>query len=649
MKTHKLFLSTLLCASTTFFSSLFAQNLGDFRTKSDGNWSNPAIWETFNGTNWVNTPVAPQGGAILMISVRHQTVITDSTTFSNNTVVFINTLGRLDIYKTIINNGTIQNEGLIDWFTGDIITSDSLNSGNLLNRQNGVFRIEVFTDARMSNQRFRNAGSIVKYGPKTMTINEMRDSIGFFDSDSTASLIHYNGLLDIKTLSTLGGSVVNFGLLQLSNKNGLRFMGPTFQNENRVFGNFLRLEANDTQRLKGSGQYERLLIKNRKNVSILSNLTIEKELNISLGKINLLGNSITLGTSTTNLAALIGGSDSAYFYNGTIRRWVNNPDTVSFPVGTASAFLEARIIAEQKSDGGLLSLTYRITNPLTWGLPIIDNDGFNITTACATCGVWVVESSSKFISSYRLELKLNNYPGINRPSDLRIIYRPLPSEKWRTIGIHSNGSALASGYVARRTNITAYGEFAIGGGGENSLLPVELTKFTATRQDNAAFLLWQTATELNASYYEIERSNDSRIFKTIGQIKAHGTTSEPKQYQFTDAKPGNDIQYYRLKIVDNDNTYGYSPIRSVLFDKTVKIWVYPNPFTEKLIVETDITEGIKSYNMDVIDLTGKVCFSKKDIDNQQFSLDLAHLPQGIYFAKWTKGNNVSVFKIVKQR
>lgn len=77
--------------------------------------------------------------------------------------------------------------------------------------------------------------------------------------------------------------------------------------------------------------------------------------------------------------------------------------------------------------------------------------------------------------------------------------------------------------------------------------------------------------------------------------------------------------------------------------------MYPNPFTEKLIVESDMTEGIKPYNMDVIDVTGKVCFSKKDIDSQQFSPNLAHLPRGIYFAKWTKGNDVLVFKIVKQR
>ena len=362
-----------------------------------------------------------------------------------------------------------------------------------------------------------------------------------------------------------------------------------------------------------------------------------------------MGNTITLGTSITNLVPLIGGSDSAYFYNGTIRRWVNNPDTVSFPVGTASAFLEARVIAEQQNGGGLLSLKYTITDPLTWGLPILDNNNFTITTTCATCGVWTVAISNNFMSSYRLELKLNNYPGINRPSDLRILYRPLPSEQWRTIGIHSNGSAMASGYIARRTNLTAFGEFAIGGGGENSLLPVELTKFTASRKGNSAFLLWETATELNANYYEIQRSNDGQIFKAMGQIKAHGTTLEPKHYQFMDAQPEKGIQYYRLKIVDNDNTYGYSPIRSVLFDKTLKVWVYPNPFTEKLIVETDITEGIKPYNMDVIDVTGKVYFSKKDIDSQQFSLDLTHLPRGIYFAKWTKGIDVSVLKVVKQR
>jgi Secretion system C-terminal sorting domain len=649
MKTNRHFLGIFLCASTTFFSSLLAQNSGDFRTISDGNWANPVIWETFNGTNWVNTPIAPQGGNVLLISVRHKTVITDSTTFSDNTVVSIDSSGRLDIYKTITNNGTIRNEGLIDWLSGDIITSDSLTTGNILNRQNGEVRIEIFTDARTSNQRIANGGSIIKYGSKTLTINELRDSISYFESDSTASMIHYDGLLDIKTLSTLGGSFVNYGLCRLSNPSGLRFWGSSFQNENRILGHFLRLESNDTQRLKGSGRYERLWVKNRKNVSILSNLTIENELNIQLGKINLLGNAITLGTSITNLALLKGGSDSAYFYNGTIRRWVNNPDTVSFPVGIASAFLEALVISEEKDGGGLLSLKYTITDPLTWGLPITDDNGFIITATCATCGVWVVETTNKFITRYRLELKLNNYPGINRPEDLRILYRPLPSEKWFIIGAHSNGNALASGYVARRTNITAFGEFAIGGGGENSLLPVELTQFTASRKGNSAFLQWETATELNASHYEIEWSNDARTFKAIGRIKAHGTTSVPQKYQFTDAQPEKGVQYYRLKIVDNDNTYGYSLIRSVLFDKTLKVWVYPNPFTEKLIVEADNTEGGKLYNMEVIDLTGKVCFSKKNIDNQQISLDLSHLPRGIYFAKWTKGNDISVLKIVKHK
>ncbi len=647
MRTYKPILAFLLCASATFFSSLSAQNLGDFRTVSDGNWATPSVWETFNGTNWVSTPAAPQGGAILLISVRHNTVITDNITFSNKTIVSINPLGRLDIYKSVTNNGTIQNEGLLTWKSGDILTSDSLISGNILNRQTGVINIEVSEDAQTSNQKITNAGRIFKFGSKTLIINERRDSLGFFNSDSTSLFTHYDGLLDIKTQSTLGGSVVNYGLWRLSNGNGLRFFGPSFQNENKVMGNFFRMEASDTQRLKGTGRYERLLIKNRKNVSIFSDQTIENELNIQLGKVNLLGNAITLGTSVTNLVPLIGGSDSAYFYNGAIRRWVNNPDTVSFPVGTATAFLEARIIAEQRDGNGLLSLKYTVTDPLTWGLSLSDNNSFTITTTCATCGVWEVSASSSFLPSYKLELRLNNYPGINRPSDLRILYRPTPASQWRTTGRHSNGNGVASGYIARRDNISVYGEFAIGGGGVNTLLPVELTEFTAARKGNAAFLIWKTATELNANYYQIERSDDGQTFKTIGQIKANGTTSEPKHYQFTDEKPEKGVQYYRLKIVDNDNTYGYSPIRSVLFDKTIKAWVYPNPFTEKLIVETDFTEGVKPYNMDVMDVTGKVCFSKKGINSQQISLDLKHLPSGIYFAKWTKGNEVFVFKIMK--
>ena len=49
-----------------------AQQTGDFRTKLSGNWINPAIWERYNGTVWINvtsSPVDVQEGVTVTISV----------------------------------------------------------------------------------------------------------------------------------------------------------------------------------------------------------------------------------------------------------------------------------------------------------------------------------------------------------------------------------------------------------------------------------------------------------------------------------------------------------------------------------------------------------------------------------------------------
>ena len=68
---------------------------------------------------------------------------------------------------------------------------------------------------------------------------------------------------------------------------------------------------------------------------------------------------------------------------------------------------------------------------------------------------------------------------------------------------------------------------------------------------------------------------------------------------------------------------------------------------ENLVVETDITEGVKKYDIEIMDAVGKNYFHVKDIDNQLFSLDLKHLANGVYFAKVIQGRDISVFKIIK--
>ena len=114
-------------------------------------------------------------------------------------------------------------------------------------------------------------------------------------------------------------------------------------------------------------------------------------------------------------------------------------------------------------------------------------------------------------------------------------------------------------------------------------LPVELTTFTATAEGPAAVgLAWTTASEKNSQAFEVERSVDGTSFAHLGTVAAAGSSSNARSYGFVDAKlPGGAaLLYYRLRQVDLDGTFSYSPVRTVTPGKTsadAGLALFPNP------------------------------------------------------------------------
>lgn len=68
----------------------------------------------------------------------------------------------------------------------------------------------------------------------------------------------------------------------------------------------------------------------------------------------------------------------------------------------------------------------------------------------------------------------------------------------------------------------------------NQVVPVELTSFTATAQDQQVTLNWSTATELNNNGFEIQRSLNNSDFVTVGYVKGKGTTTNNTDYVYVD-------------------------------------------------------------------------------------------------------------------
>jgi hypothetical protein len=96
-----------------------------------------------------------------------------------------------------------------------------------------------------------------------------------------------------------------------------------------------------------------------------------------------------------------------------------------------------------------------------------------------------------------------------------------------------------------------------------TILPVELTSFTAELSNQKPLLRWETATEKDNARFEIERSANGETYSRIGIVNGSGTTSQPHTYSFYDYSAAAGIWYYRFKQVDFNGSYSYSPLRAI--------------------------------------------------------------------------------------
>lgn len=121
---------------------------------------------------------------------------------------------------------------------------------------------------------------------------------------------------------------------------------------------------------------------------------------------------------------------------------------------------------------------------------------------------------------------------------------------------------------------------------------IEYASLAATATDNSVFINWVTASEKNNSHFEVERSTDMKVFKTVAMVldgfATTGTTG--KSYKFKEAagdvKKGKTV-YYRLKQIDTDNQVHYSAVMAVQMNTTVTI--YPN--SQVLLSKQTISMG----------------------------------------------------------
>ncbi|MES2559833.1 MAG: T9SS type A sorting domain-containing protein [Bacteroidota bacterium] len=163
-------------------------------------------------------------------------------------------------------------------------------------------------------------------------------------------------------------------------------------------------------------------------------------------------------------------------------------------------------------------------------------------------------------------------------------------------------------------------------------LPVTLIGFTGKRMHEDVQLRWTTVSEKDFSLFTIERSDDGKTFEAIGDVKAIGNSNTTHHYQFIDANAKQPDLFYRLHLVDNDGTSDYSTIIHLTDGETSgeeTFMVYPNPFSEKIVVTI---AGNDSRVISLKDVTGKTMYEQTitGAGNHEVTIPY-YVNAGIYF------------------
>jgi hypothetical protein len=96
-----------------------------------------------------------------------------------------------------------------------------------------------------------------------------------------------------------------------------------------------------------------------------------------------------------------------------------------------------------------------------------------------------------------------------------------------------------------------------------TVLPVKFTSFTVSKAANGVSVQWTTAEEINADVFLVERSEDGRTWRTIGNVKAVGNSTNVQNYSYTDRITLNSIAYYRIRQVDSDGKFTYTDVKNI--------------------------------------------------------------------------------------
>jgi hypothetical protein len=172
-------------------------------------------------------------------------------------------------------------------------------------------------------------------------------------------------------------------------------------------------------------------------------------------------------------------------------------------------------------------------------------------------------------------------------------------------------------------------------------IPVELSSFSAEARNNNVVLNWTTASEINNSGFAVERKYgkwkmENGKWESVGFVEGKGSTTEVQSYSYSDGELNVGKYIYRLKQIDYDGSYEYSPEVEIEVLPPQEYSLkqnYPNPFNPATTIEYTLPENaevrIEIYNA-LGELVRTLINGIVEAGYQKLSFDASSLPSGTY-------------------
>ncbi len=514
-----------------------------------------------------------------------------------------------------------------------------------------------------------NAITFTQIGTATLSVGSLAEGdvymvnsiISFITGGSKGSVTLNSG----SVLSIDGGSYITGGAdyasgggtLRIGSPDGITNMGNTTTGNIRVGGNKVYNSIGSFEyfgtvpQVTGDGlptKIANLKINNSSGmgtsgVSLSKTDTITGVLDLSRGKLTSLISEILV---VADNATAIHYTDTSFVY-GRMKKIGN--DDFEFPVGEGAEIhkiallnysgettLDEFQVEYNKGNAGLF-----YPAPLDTGLHHMSSLEWWTVNRISTGGVL----------RKKVQLQATSYTDATNLISLRVIHYNGPS-KWFNNGNTANSGALSVGTVTS-DSVSTYGQFTFGSKvpyPENPL-PLKLIAFDVSKMNNTkASINWELATCCSAAAkFEVQRSEKSNGFVTVGTI---GGSATNLFYNYIDNGLKNGINYYRLKMIDEDGKITYSKIAAVMngVDGLMLTSLMPTVVTNNA---TLIITSSSSQKLDIIitDMQGRLV-KKKNYSvvagNNNIELPMYDLPSGIYqLTGISSGGKTNTIRFIK--